>query len=411
MTLTHSSASETAITPLLTTSSLATPVEAASAPFDKATGSATSGACLKVSYVVPCHNEAETMPLLLKTLEEAGQALGCAFEVLCVDDGSKDTTLSVLLQAQSQYPWLRVLALQRCFGQSAALKAGFDAALGDFVITLDADLQNDPRDAKAMLAHLEAEGLDVVNGWRHQRQDALWTRNLPSWIANNLIAKSTGVRLKDNGCGLKVYRAWVVRSVSLYGEMHRFLPVMAALQGARIQEFPVSHQARQFGQSKYGLSRTFKVFLDLSTVLFLNRFLAKPMYFFGVGSWVCVGLALVSFPVALLLQAKFSTLMVWFALLVTVGWLSFGMGLLAELMARIYFALPQGLRSYQLRSEDQLERLRQGASLPIALPNTTETATDLPLPRFSERSSEQSAPRSALGVDPVPSPNLGVRGD
>jgi glycosyltransferase involved in cell wall biosynthesis len=326
------------------TSSFAPP---ATAPHAPAFSSAADAMRPELSFVIPMHNEAPNVALQLERLQEAGLACGRSFEVVAVDDGSSDATLRLLREAEAQYSFLKVIALARCFGQSAALKAGFDAATGRYIVTLDGDLQNDPLDTPKLLAKLENEGYDVVSGWRVNRQDATWSRNFPSWVANRLIARSTGVELHDIGCALKVYKAEVAQKLGLYGELHRFLPVMAALSGARVGEEPVSHHARQFGESKYGLARTFKVLLDLTTVLFLHRFLARPLHLFGRVGMVWLAAAAVAFVFGLSsigggANSGWFGVPGWLSISLSglfsaTAWLSFAIGILAELLARTYF--------------------------------------------------------------------------
>ena len=235
-----------------------------------------------LSIVVPLFNEEESLPLLVEKLLLALRPLGRSFELVLVDDGSSDRTAEVLRQQAARAPELVAVLLRRNYGQTAAMAAGFDASRGRLIVTLDGDLQNDPADIPMLLERLE-QGYDLVSGWRHQRQDHAVSRLLPSKIANALIARVTGVRLHDYGCSLKAYRRELVEDMNLYGELHRFLPALAFIEGARIAEVKVNHNARQFGQSKYGIDRTFRVLMDLFTVWFMKRFLTRPMYVFGFG--------------------------------------------------------------------------------------------------------------------------------
>lgn len=235
----------------------------------------------ELSYIIPMMNEEENVLPMLAQVYEAGVITGRSFEIIVVDDGSSDQTYPFLKQATQQYPMLRVVEMRRNYGQTAAMAAGFSYATGQLFITLDGDLQNNPHDALDMIRQLEAKQLDVVAGWRQGRQDAALSRKLPSWLANRLIAWLTGVYLHDYGCSLKVYRAEIAKDLSMYGEMHRFIPALAAMEGARILEWPVSHRARQFGVSKYNLSRTAKVVLDLMTVVMMKRFWTRPLHLFG----------------------------------------------------------------------------------------------------------------------------------
>ena len=246
----------------------------------------------ELSIVVPLFNEQESLRPLVAKLLEALRPLGRRFELVLVDDGSSDATAAGLRQLVATTPELVAVLLRRNYGQTAAMAAGFDASSGGVIITLDGDLQNDPADIPLLLDTLE-QGYDLVSGWRHQRQDNAVSRLLPSKIANRLIARVTGVNLHDYGCSLKAYRRELVEDMNLYGELHRFLPALAFIEGARITEVKVHHNARQFGQSKYGIDRTFRVLMDLLTVWFMKRFLTRPMYVFGFGGLCAIAVGLV----------------------------------------------------------------------------------------------------------------------
>ncbi len=235
---------------------------------------------VQLSLVVPLYNEAESLPRLVDAVVAALDPLGQSYELICVDDGSTDDTPELLRQLAAQVPILRGVLLRRNYGQTAAIAAGFHQARGQVIVTLDGDLQNDPADIPRLLDQLN-QGYDLVSGWRQKRQDHQLTRLLPSKIANWLIGRVTGVKLHDYGCSLKAYRAELVHDLNLYGELHRFLPALAFIEGARIVELPVNHYARQFGKSKYGLGRTFRVLMDLLTIYFMKRFLTRPMHVFG----------------------------------------------------------------------------------------------------------------------------------
>lgn len=235
---------------------------------------------IDVSVVVPIYNEEESVDLLAERLHDTMIGLGLAYEILLVDDGSHDGTWDKLCGLAEQYPSIKLIRFRRNFGQTAALSAGFDAAEGKAVVTLDADLQNDPCDIPHMLERFH-DGFDVVSGWRKDRKDKFLSRRLPSTMANMMISKITGVHLHDYGCTLKVYRNEVIKNVHLYGEMHRFIPALASWVGGAVDEVEVSHHARQFGQSKYGMSRTFRVVLDLMTVKFLLRYSTGPIQLYG----------------------------------------------------------------------------------------------------------------------------------
>jgi glycosyltransferase involved in cell wall biosynthesis len=234
-----------------------------------------------VSVVVPIYNEVESIPHLLTALSQALQGAQLSHEILCVDDGSRDGSDQLLKQLALERDDLRVVLLRRNYGQTAAMAAGFSYASGRVIVTIDGDLQNDPSDIPMLMAQLD-EGYDMVSGWRKNRQDKSLTRVIPSKIANRLIGWVTGVKLHDYGCSLKAYRSELVADMNLYGELHRFLPALAFIEGARITELPVKHHARQFGQSKYGLDRTFRVVMDLLTISFMRTFLTRPMHVFGL---------------------------------------------------------------------------------------------------------------------------------
>ena len=248
---------------------------------------------IDLSVVVPLYNEEESLPHLVEQLLAALRPSGERFELVLVNDGSSDRTAEVLERLSRDIPELVGVVLRKNYGQTAAMAAGFDVAQGEVIVSLDGDLQNDPADIPMLLAKLR-EGYDLVSGWRHQRQDAALQRKLPSKIANRLIGRVTGVRLHDYGCSLKAYSRDVLSDMRLYGELHRFLPALAFIEGARITEVKVNHRARQFGSSKYGIDRTFRVLMDLLTVWFMKRFLTRPMYVFGFGGLVAILLSLVA---------------------------------------------------------------------------------------------------------------------
>jgi glycosyltransferase involved in cell wall biosynthesis len=234
-----------------------------------------------LSVVVPLFNEEDSVPVLHQRISDALNRAGVDFEILFVDDGSRDRTLEVAAGIAAHDARLRVVEFRANYGQTPAMAAGIDLAQGTVIATMDGDLQNDPSDIPAMLAAFDAD-TDMVVGWRQNRQDKFLTRKLPSWIANRLIGKVTGVPIRDNGCSLKLYRAEVIKRVPLYSEMHRFIPAMASLVGARVKEVPVTHHARQHGASKYGLSRTYKVLLDLLSIKMIIGFSQRPLLWFGL---------------------------------------------------------------------------------------------------------------------------------
>lgn len=295
---------------------------------------------LALSVVVPLYNEAASLESLVEQLLAALRPLGLGFELVLVDDGSRDGTGEGLQRLCTSVPELVAVLLRRNYGQTAAMAAGFDACSGPVIVTLDGDLQNDPADIPLLLETL-AQGYDLVSGWRHQRQDAALSRLLPSLLANNLIARVTGVRLHDYGCALKAYRREVVEDMNLYGELHRFLPALASIEGARIAEVKVRHHPRRFGRSHYGLDRTFRVLMDLLTVWFMKRFLTRPMHVFGFGGLVAMGLG--SLIMLWLIGEKLLGADIGGRPLLLMGVLSlltgvqlFCFGLLAELQMRTY---------------------------------------------------------------------------
>ena len=235
----------------------------------------------KLSVVVPFYNEEESIQPLHEAILRAVEPLGISFEMLFVNDGSKDRTLAVASDLARSDPRVRVVNFRRNYGQTPAMAAGIEYAAGDILVTMDGDLQNDPADIELFLAKID-EGYDIVVGWRFNRQDKLITRKIPSRIANWLIGKVTGVPIKDNGCSLKAYRASLIKQIPLYSEMHRFIPAMAFIAGPRIAEIKVRHHARQFGSSKYGLSRVYKVLLDLMVIKTVASFTARPLLWFSL---------------------------------------------------------------------------------------------------------------------------------
>jgi glycosyltransferase involved in cell wall biosynthesis len=235
----------------------------------------------RISIIIPFFNEEESVEPLCHAIAVALDASHPDYEILLVDDGSTDATFRVATELAKQDPRIKIIKFRKNYGQTPAMSAGIDMALGSILITMDGDLQNDPADIPLLLGKIE-EGYDIVVGWRHNRQDKLITRKIPSKIANWLIGKVTGVPIKDNGCSLKAYRPEVIKKIPLYSEMHRFIPAMASISGARIAEVKVHHNARQFGVSKYGLSRTFKVLVDLLTVKTLISFASRPFYWFAL---------------------------------------------------------------------------------------------------------------------------------
>jgi glycosyltransferase involved in cell wall biosynthesis len=293
-----------------------------------------------LSVVIPVHDEEDNVGPLCDALKDALDTLGRTYEVIVVDDGSRDETYPRLARRAAEDGWLKLVRLRRNYGQTAAMAAGFDHARGAVIVPMDGDLQNDPADIGHLLEKID-EGYDVVSGWRKERQDG-FLRRLPSRMANWLIGRVTGVRLHDYGCTLKAYRAEIVEETRLYGEMHRFLPALAHQAGARITEIPVQHHSRTSGRSKYGLGRTFKVLLDLLTVKFLSVWSTKPSYLFG-GSGIVLCLGGTAFVVWTAYQRLFNDVFVYRqpslivgVFLFTIGLNLILMGLLAELIVRTY---------------------------------------------------------------------------
>ena len=313
---------------------------------------------LDLSVVVPLYNEEESLPYLVEQLTDALRPSAERFELVLVNDGSSDRTAEVLEQLSHKVPELVAVLLRKNYGQTAAMAAGFDVAQGDVIVSLDGDLQNDPADIPMLLAKLR-EGYDLVSGWRHQRQDAALQRKLPSRIANRLIGRVTGVKLHDYGCSLKAYRREVLSDMRLYGELHRFLPALAFIEGARITEVKVNHRARQFGSSKYGIDRTFRVLMDLLTVWFMKRFLTRPMYVFGFGGLIAMLGSLLASSYLLVVKLMGGDignrpLLTLAVVLGLAGIQLFCFGLLGELLIRTYHE-SQGRPIYRIR-----ETLRGG---------------------------------------------------
>ncbi|MBN3874131.1 glycosyltransferase family 2 protein [Nostoc sp. JL33] len=306
-----------------------------------------------VSVVVPIHNEVESLPLLLEAIASTLSSSQINYEIICVDDGSTDGSGDFLKQEAQIRTDLKAVILRRNYGQTAAMAAGFYYAAGKAIVTLDADLQNDPADIPMLLAKLD-EGYDLVSGWRQKRQDGAVNRLLPSKIANWLIRHTTSVNIHDYGCSLKAYRAELLADMNLYGELHRFLPALAYIEGARITEVPVRHHARRFGRSKYGIWRTFRVLMDLLTILFMKKFLTRPMHVFGLLglismiSGTAIGIYLTFVKLAFGEMIGNRPLLILAVLLLVTGVQLFCFGLLAELLMRTYHE-SQGRPIYRVR--------------------------------------------------------------
>lgn len=321
---------------------------------------------VQLSIVIPFYNEEQGVALLFERLMPVLETMDMKYEVIAVNDGSSDQTLSLLLDAAGRNKRIKIIDFVRNEGQTAALQAGFDYSCGEIIVPMDADLQNDPADIPRLVEKLH-EGWGVVSGWRKNRKDAALRRNLPSRVANWVISKVSGVPLHDYGCTLKAYRRSILEDVRLYGEMHRFIPIYASWNGATVTEVPVTHYPRSFGKSKYGLDRTVKVLLDLLVTCFLGRYLRKPIYVFGgfgvillLAAFCCVIIALilkfagqaslVQTPLPLIAVTTFS-----------IGVSSILMGLLAEVTSRTYFE-SRGKRPYKVKSSINMRGVKNGAS-------------------------------------------------
>ena len=296
---------------------------------------------MKLSIVIPIFNEEENLPLIYEEVKGVLEGMGVEHEILFVDDGSIDNSLNIIRAIQNNDPSVIGVSFRKNFGQTAAMSAGFDYATGDVIVTMDGDLQNDPHDIPHMIEKI-GEGYDVVSGWRHDRKDAFINRKLPSIIANKIISWTTKVSLHDYGCTLKAFRREVIKNIKLYGEMHRFIPAIASGMGISFTEIKVNHRPRRFGTSKYGISRTIRVILDLITVKFLLSYATRPIQVFGLLGFVSGS---VGFLIALVMtvQRQFfgvpladRPLLFLAILLIFVGIQFVSLGLIAELQARTY---------------------------------------------------------------------------
>ena len=294
-----------------------------------------------LSVIVPIFNEVESLPVLIAKIADVLQESKRSYEIIAVDDGSQDGSAELLQKLARSRHDLVAIIFRRNYGQTPAMAAGFQYAKGKIMITLDGDLQNDPADIPKLVAKVE-EGYDLVSGWRKNRQDNRLTRLLPSKIANWMIGGVTGVKLHDYGCSLKAYRREVISDMNLYGELHRFLPALAYIEGAKITEIPVRHHARRYGESKYGLGRTFRVVMDLLTIFFLKKFLTRPMHIFGLGglilliTGVLIGTYLTFLKLIIGLSIGHRPLLILAVLLILTGIQLLISGLLGELMMRTY---------------------------------------------------------------------------
>lgn len=307
-----------------------------------------------LSVVLPVFNEEENIRLQYDKLIKSITPLKVQFEILFVDDGSYDNSYDILAKIAKKDKRIRVIRFRRNFGQTAAMAAGIDFSKGEVIVFMDSDLQNESDDIKKLLKKID-EGYDVVSGWRFHRKDFLLSRKIPSKIANALISKVTGVRLHDLGCSLKAYRSDVLKKVKLYGEMHRFIPIHASMVGAKIVEIPVGHHPRQFGKSKYGIVRTFKVMLDLMTVKFLSSFATKPIYIYGGLGLIMVscaflcGLSTVLMKYFMGYNMTGNPFLLFSVMFFILGVIMILMGIQSEILIRIYHE-SQDIRPYHVKS-------------------------------------------------------------
>jgi dolichol-phosphate mannosyltransferase len=293
-----------------------------------------------ISIIIPVFNESESIGYLLDEVLNVMQNNKLNCELIVVNDGSNDNTSTVLDELTVKIKELSVISLRKNYGQTAAMSAGFDNSKGEIVITLDGDLQNDPNDIPKLISHIN-EGYDLICGWRYERKDKLISRRIPSKIANKLIANVTGLKLHDYGCSLKAFKKEILDDIKLYGELHRFLPVLANIEGAKIKEIKVNHRSRKYGSSKYGIDRTFRVLMDLLTVWFMTKFLTRPMYGFGFMGIISIllsfGMTSYLFIIKLLGNDIGNRPMLMFALILGIAGVQlFSFGLLGELLIRTY---------------------------------------------------------------------------
>ena len=293
-----------------------------------------------ISLIIPVFNESQSIGYLLDEVLNVMQNNKLNCELIVVNDGSNDNTSTVLDELTKKIKELSVISLRKNYGQTSAMAAGFDNSKGEIVITLDGDLQNDPNDIPKLISHIN-EGYDLICGWRYERKDKLINRRIPSKIANKLIANVTGLKLHDYGCSLKAFKKEIVDDIKLYGELHRFLPVLANIEGAKIKEIKVNHRSRKYGSSKYGIDRTFRVLMDLLTVWFMTKFLTRPMYGFGflgiISILLSLGMTSYLFIIKLLGNDIGNRPMLMFALILGIAGVQlFSFGLLGELLIRTY---------------------------------------------------------------------------
>ena len=316
-----------------------------------------------ISVVIPAYNEEENIPILYEKLKKVLDSLKEDYEIIFVDDGSTDRTPEILKEISEKDKKVKVIRFRRNYGQTAAMYAGFEHAKGDVIITMDADLQNDPEDIPKLLEKMK-EGYDIVSGWRKERKDPFLSRKLPSMIANKIISIVTGVKLHDYGCTLKAYKADIAKRYRLYGDMHRFLPALAKRFGAKITEIPVKHHPRLYGKSKYGIGRTIRVILDIFLVKFLNEYITKPLYVFG-------GFGFLLFVIGFLIELYLTILKLFFGqdighrpllilgvLLILSGIQLISTGIIAELIIRTYYE-SKGEKPYVIEEKINFDEVKE----------------------------------------------------
>lgn len=307
-----------------------------------------------ISIVIPIFNEVDNIPLLTGRVLSVMRGMGRPFELILVDDGSSDGSRDVYGPIAAREPELKIIRFRRNFGQTAAMAAGFDIACGEIIVSLDGDLQNPPEEIPRLVDRLEGDDLDLVSGWRRERRDRAVSRKLPSFFANRIISRITGVKLHDYGCSLKAYRAEILKDVQIYGELHRFLPVLVSMEGGRIAEMEVRHAPRTMGRSKYGISRTYRVLMDLLTVTFLKQYGDRPQHafgFFGVamfGGGVLIDGYLAALKLFTGADIGARPLLLLGTLMIIAGIQLLSIGLLSEVMARTYYE-SQGKPRYRIR--------------------------------------------------------------
>lgn len=310
---------------------------------------------MNLSIILPIYNEEKNIRILYEEIKKVGEKLNFSYEIICVNDGSRDNSLQILKELAAHDPKVKIIDFKNNFGQTAAMSAGIKNAAGDIIIPMDADLQNDTNDIPRFLAKIN-EGFDVVSGWRQSRKDKLISRRLPSWIANWLIRLMTKTKIHDFGCSMKAYKKELIQGINLYGEMHRFIPAYAAWQGGKVTEIIVNHRPRTNGETKYGVSRTFKVLLDLILVKFLFKYMNRPIHFFGGIGFISLFLGILAGLTAVILKIMHirdfvaTPLPIFSALLMIIGVQLVVMGILAEMIMRTYYE-SQGKEAYIIKEK------------------------------------------------------------